>query len=160
MNRGLDAVIGGWRVTTFTTLQTGQPIDVRTSSNHVTDGSQRPNLTGHPCSGASVDAVVEGNAKYFNISAFSKPADQVDGSAPRYFSDCRVPGIHNLDFGIAKQFRISERMYVDARGEFFNFLNTPRFNYPGTSFGSGSFGTISSQVNGSRGGQIGFRFVF
>ena len=160
MNRGLDAVIGGWRVTTFTTLQTGQPIDVRTYSNHVTDGSQRPNLTGHPCSGASVDAVVDGRANYFNISAFSKPADQVDGSAPRYFSDCRVPGIHNLDFGIAKQFRISERMYVDARGEFFNFLNTPRFNYPGTSFGSGSFGTISSQVNGSRGGQIGFRFVF
>jgi len=160
MNRGLDAVVGGWRVTTFTTLQTGQPIDVRTSHNRISGGSQRPNLSGQPCSGASVDAVVDGTANYFNISSFSSPGDQIAGSAPRYFSNCRVPGIHNMDFGIAKQFQIREGMHVEARGEFFNFLNTPRFNYPAASFGSGSFGTINSQANGPRGGQLGFRFVF
>ncbi len=160
MNRGLEAVIGGWRVTSFTTLQTGQPLDVRTYHNHLSDGRQRPDLTGHPCSGASVDAVVAGTARYFNSSAFSQPGDQMPGTAPRYFSDCRVPGIHSIDFGIAKQFQFKESMYLEARGEFFNFLNTPRFGFPGGRFGRGSFGTINGQANGPRGGQIGFRFVF
>jgi len=160
MNRALDAVVGGWRVNTFTTLQTGWPIDVRTSHNRVSDGRQRPDLIGHPCSGASVDAVVDGIANYFNLSAFSNPGDQVDGSAPRYFSDCRSPGMHSLDFGLAKEFSIREGMHVEVRGEFFNFLNTPRFGLPGTNLGSGSFGTINSQDNSPRQGQIGVRFVF
>ena len=160
MNRGLDAVIGGWRASTFLTLQTGWPLDVRMNHNLISDGRQRPDITGNPCSGASVDAVVDGTANYFNISAFSSPGDQVAGNAPRYFSGCRAPGIHTLDFGIGKQFKIREGMTAEVRGEFFNFLNTPRFAGPGANFGSGSFGTISSQANVPRHGQIGVRFVF
>jgi len=160
MNRGLDAVIGGWRVTTFVTLQTGWPIDVRMNRNRLQDGRQRPDVTGSPCSGASINAVVDGTANYFNISAFSNPGDQIAGNAPRYFSNCRTPGVHTLDFGIAKQFKIRESTNVEVRGEFFNFLNTPRFEMTSTNYGSGSFGTISSQANSPRHGQIGVRFVF
>ena len=160
MNRGLDALVGGWRVTTFVTLQTGWPIDVRMNHNLLSDGRQRPNVTGNPCSGASVDAVVNETANYFNPSAFSSPGDQVPGNAPRYFSGCRAPGIHTLDFGVGKEFKIRESMRAEVRGEFFNFLNTPRFGGPGVNFGSGSFGTISSQDNTPRHGQIGVRLVF
>jgi hypothetical protein len=51
-------------------------------------------------------------------------------------------------------------MFVEVRGEFFNATNTVRFSAPNTSFGSSDFGTIHSQANSSRHGQIGARFVF
>jgi hypothetical protein len=123
-------------------------------------GDQRPNLAGNPCSGASIDQVVNGTANYFDVSAFSDPGDEADGNSPRYLSNCRAPGIHNLDQGIEKTFRIRENMYVEVRAEFFNFLNTPRFAYPYAGYGSSYFGTISSTSNSPRHGQFGARFVF
>jgi len=160
MNRVLDAVAGGWKLNSFFTVQSGQPITVYNSRNRLSGGQQRPNLSGNPCSGAGIDAVVNGTANYFNVAAFTNPGDQLAGNAPRYLASCRVPGIHSLDQGISKSFTIREGMFVEVRGEFFNFLNTPRFSAPGHAFGSGSFGVISSQANSPRHGQIGARFVF
>jgi hypothetical protein len=107
-----------------------------------------------------VDAVVNGTANYFNLNAFSHPSDQIAGTAPRYFSNCRIPGIHTADISIAKDFHISESKYFQIRGDLFNALNTPRFASPGVSYGTNSFGVISSQVNQPRHGQVGIRFVF
>ncbi|MFN7993134.1 MAG: carboxypeptidase-like regulatory domain-containing protein [Bryobacteraceae bacterium] len=160
MNRVLDAVIGGWRLNSFVTLQSGQPITVWMARNRLSGGQQRPNLSGSACSGISPQAIINGDGLYFNTDAFSAPADQMAGNAPRYLSGCRVPGIANLDQGIAKQITIREGMFVEVRGEFFNFLNHARFAAPGSAFGSGSFGVISSQGNSPRHGQIGARFVF
>lgn len=160
MNRILDGIVGGWKLNSFVTLQSGQPITVYMSRNRLSGGQQRPNLSGDPCGGVSIDAVVNGTANYFNAAAFSNPGDQTPGSAPLYLSGCRVPGIHNLDQGISKSFTIREGKFVEVRAEFFNFLNTPRFSAPGHAFGSGSFGVISSQANAPRHGQIGARFVF
>jgi Carboxypeptidase regulatory-like domain len=166
MNRVLDGVVGGWKLTPFVTFQTGQPISVDDANQLVADGHQRPNLIGNPCSGASLDAIANGTASYFNNNAFSHPADQMDGTAPRYLSDCRVPGIANLDLSIAKQFNIKENMYIEVRGDFFNALNNPRFGAPaantndGTGYGADGFGGIFYQENQPRHGQIGIHFVF
>lgn len=166
MNRVLDEAVGGWRVTPFVTFQTGQPIAVNDANQLISDGNQRPNLIGNPCSGASNDAIANGTANYFNLSAFSHPPDETDGTAPRYLSNCRVQGIYNLDLSVAKRFHFTESKFLEVRGEFFNALNTPRFGAPeansadGTGFGNSGFGTISYQQNKPRGGQIGIRFVF
>ena len=166
MNKVLNGVVGGWRLTPFVTFQSGQPISVNDANQLLADGNQRPNLIGNPCSGASLDAIANGTASYFNLSAFSHPADQTPGTGPRYFSNCRVPGITNLDLSIAKQYRIRENMYIEVRGDFFNALNTPRFGAPqsnsadGTGFGADGFGAIFYQENQPRHGQIGIHFVF
>ncbi|MHB8655634.1 MAG: TonB-dependent receptor [Terriglobia bacterium] len=160
MNKALDAVVGGWRATSFITLQSGQPIAVNDANGQLADGHQRPNVTGNPCSSSNVDQVVNGTATYFNLSAFSHPGDQVPGNAPRYFSNCRVPGIHNADISLVKAFQISETKRLEVRGDFINALNTPRFSNPDASFDDGSFGTISGLANSPRQGQIGVRFVF
>ena len=78
----------------------------------------------------------------------------------RYISDCRDQGIANLDLGLSKKVQFTESKFVEIRGEFFNSLNHPRFGMPNTTFGSDTFGVISSQYNNPRHGQIGFRFVF
>jgi hypothetical protein len=165
MNRLLDGVFGGWRANSFTTFQSGQPITLYESNNTVTDGHQRPNVTGNPCSGASILDVVSaslsgGTANYFNSSVLSDPAPEYPGSAPRYFSNCRVQGIRNTNLGISKRFIIKESMYVEARADLFNAFNTPRFGPPTEAFGDPTFGQIFSQANSPRHGQVGVRFVF
>ncbi|HEV2247685.1 MAG TPA: carboxypeptidase-like regulatory domain-containing protein [Terriglobia bacterium] len=166
MNKVLNGAVGGWRLTPFVTFQTGQPISVNDANQLLADGNQRPNLIGNPCTGASLDDIANGTASYFNNSAFSHPADQTPGTTPRYFSNCRVPGITNLDLSIAKQYHFRENMFIEVRGDFFNALNTPRFGAPqansadGTGFGNNGFGAISYQENQPRHGQIGIHFVF
>jgi hypothetical protein len=163
MNRVLNGFVGGWRLAPWVTFQTGQPIAISDANGALADGSQRPNFSGgDPCTGTSNYAIINGNpgADYFKVSAFSHAADQMPGNAPRYFSSCRVPGIHNLDLGVTKSFKFTESKLLEVRGEFFNFTNTPRFSLPGTSFGSPSFGIIGGLQNGPRGGQLYMRFLF
>ena len=160
MNRLVDGFVGGWKLNSFLTLQSGQPLHVAMANNRIYGGAQRPNLTGDPRSSFSAGDVVDGRGNYFNVAAFSAPPDQTAGTAARYLSNARLPGIRNLDLGIGKSFTIREGMYVEVRGEFFNATNTVRFSPPNTSFGSSSFGTITGQANSSRHGQIGARFVF
>lgn len=160
MNRVLDAVIGGWKLNSFVTLQSGQPLSLYMNRNRLSGGQQRPILTGNACSGLSPHDAVNGAGNYFNLSSLSSPADQMAGSAPRYLSGCRSDGIRNLDQGIAKSFTIREGMTLELRGEFFNALNTVRFSAPHSGFGSGSFGIITSQANKPRHGQFGIRFSF
>jgi hypothetical protein len=55
---------------------------------------------------------------------------------------------------------IREGMKLQVRGEFFNFTNTPRFNVPGTGFGSTQFGLVTSTLGTPRHTQVGVRFEF
>jgi hypothetical protein len=159
MSRGLDLAIGGWKLNSFVTFQSGNPVGTHMDSGRLADGNQRPNVQGNPV-GDDIRTVVDNRGNFFNQSAFSDPGDQVPGNAPRYFSDLRSDGIKNLDFSIFKIFNFREGMYLQLRAEFFNFTNTPRFSMPNTSYGSTDFGLITSQANQSRHGQIGIRFVW
>ena len=160
MNRLFDGVAGGWKINSFLTLQSGQPVHVQMNTQRLYGGVQRPNLAGDPRSSYSIQDVVDGAGGFYNASAFSAPPDQTPGTATRYLSNARIPGICNIDLGVAKNFTIKEGMFVEIRGEFFNAANTPRFSPANASYGNSNFGKISGQANSSRHGQIGARFVF
>ena len=164
MNRIMNGAIGGWQVNTFVTFQSGNPLvfgDTNGSNGVLADSPNlRPSINGKACSGADIYSVVDGSANYFNVGNFYHPPDQTPGNMGRYISDCRSPGIHNIDLGISKKVEIREGMFFEIRGEFFNAFNTPRFAQPDTTFGSDTFGVVSSQYNSPRHGQLGIRFVF
>jgi hypothetical protein len=174
MNRILDGVAGGWTISAFVTFQTGTPISIVMASPQLADGNQRPNvICAAPGSGFSYhQAAANGQdiasganldpstASVFNANCFADPGDQIAGNAPRYFSNLRGDGIHNADLSISKEFVIREGMKLQVRGEFFNFTNTPRFNFPNTSFGDSAFGQVTSTLNTPRHTQIGLRFEF
>jgi hypothetical protein len=169
MSRILDGFIGGWSVSTLITLQSGQPMPIAMAVPRLADGNQRPNVV---CSQLSTGLsyhqaaanFLNGNANssLFNASCFADPGDQIPGNAPRYFSNLRADGIHNMDLSFTKAFSIREGMQLQLRGEFFNFLNTERFAFPDLGYGSATFGDVTASAPGStpRIFQFGLRFQF
>jgi hypothetical protein len=177
MNRGLDAVVGGWSIATMITQQSGQPIALSMSNPRLANGSQRPNLicsqlkTGMSMKDVAMNwqqnGVAEGNgnapvASFINPSCLADPGDQNPGNAPRYFPGLRVNGIHDIDMNLYKSFTPKEGMKIDLRAEAFNLFNHPRFAQPDSAFGDPAFGTITSDAAGylPRSYQFGLRFEF
>lgn len=167
MNRVLDAVVGGWSISTILTFQSGTPIHIGLESSQLADGSQRPNVvcsqisTGVSYHQAALNGLSgNGEQSVFNASCFADPGDQVAGNAPRYFSNLRTDGIHNTDISLSKEFSLSENMKLQLRGEFFNFTNTARFGLPVTALGASDFGHVEGTINSPRHTQIGVRFQF
>jgi hypothetical protein len=162
MNRFLDGAVGGWTIATILTFQTGQPIAIGLSAPTLDDGNQRPNISCNPSSGVSAHKSGLTGASVFNSSCFSFPNYEQPGDAPRYFSNLRTDGIHNVDISLSKSFTPREGMTLEVRGEFFNAFNTERFGLPDTLFGDGTFGQVATTAMGStpRHGQLGVRLEF
>jgi Carboxypeptidase regulatory-like domain/TonB dependent receptor len=177
MNRGVDAVVGGWSVATMITEQSGQPLAISDSFGRLANGSQRPNVVCPQVrSNVSIHTVAlnwqqngtaEGNgnapvASMFNWNCFADPGDQVPGNGPRYYPQLRTDGIHNVDMNVYKSFFPKEGMKIDLRAEIFNVANHARFAAPDTGYNDSGFGTITSTAPGylPRYFQFGLRFEF
>jgi hypothetical protein len=161
MNRVLDAIVGGWSISTIVTFQSGTPLTLALADARLADGSQRPDVVCSQLStGIGYHQAAATGESILNASCFADPGDQIPGNAPRYFSNLRSNGIHNADLSFSKEFVIREGMKLQLRGEFFNFTNTPRFAPPDTFLGDSTFGMVTSTLGSPRHTQIGVRFEF
>jgi hypothetical protein len=160
MNRWEDGVIGGWTLSSIITIQSGQPMDIGMSEPTLDDGNQRPNVICNPLSGTTAHSSAFSGASMFNSACFANPGYEQPGNAPRYFSNIRTDGIHNVDFSFSKSFVPHEGMKFEVRGDFFNFFNHPRFAQPDTLWGDSTFGQVTSILGSPRHGQFGLRFEF
>ena len=101
----LAALLGGWNVGSFFSNDSGSPVRVAlqtsaSTSNVFGGGTPRPNATGTPVAvpgGRHVVHQVGLAASYFNTAAFATPAPYSFGSASRYQSGIRVPGVVDVD---------------------------------------------------------------
>ena len=168
MNRAVDAVVGGWSLSTIITEQSGQPIALGMANARLANGTQRPQVvcsqlkTGTSVHSAALTWENPTPTPFLNAGCFADPGDQVPGNAPRYFPGLRVDGIHNMDLNIYKSFVPKEGMRIEVRAETFNAFNHPRFGQPNSAVGDPLFGTITSDAGGElpRNFQFGLRFEF
>ena len=171
MNRIADAAIGGWSIATIITEQSGQPMGLGLDNPRLANGYQRPNVICPQLkTGLSMDTVARaygnvggsGQLSFLNPNCVATPGDQVPGNAPRYFSNLRVDGIHNVDLNVYKSFTPKEGMKIDVRAEIFNLANHPRFGQPVSGVDDSAYGTISNSAGGflPRYFQFGLRFEF
>src|SRR5579871_1089183 len=138
-SRLLDRLAGGWQVGVLSVLQSGQPFTVYDSvdqSNSFPAGTMRPNLIADP------NLANPTLARWFNTAAFQSAAPYTFGDSPR--SVLRGPSWKNVDLTLSKNFKLSERIATECRGEFFNVINHPNFDAPGHTLGNAGFGTITS----------------
>ncbi len=157
MNRVLDGFIGGWELSSIITVQSGAALQVSMSDYNMWDGAvQRPNLVGDPCTSGGVSGKLN---NFFNVNSFTAPDDFAFGSAPRYLPSCRGPATVNEDATLVKNFNIRERKYVQLRLEAYSVSNTPQWGNPNTSFGSTTFGQITT-ASGNRTLQLALKFYY
>lgn len=156
----MDYLVGGWVVNSVSVFQTGFPLQISQATNFNAAfgyASQRPNATGvSPVTAGSLEQRL-GN--YINPAAFSSAGEFTFGNVGRTIG-MRGPGQVNFDMSLFKNFVIKEKLKSQFRLEALNAFNTPLFYGPNVSFGSSSFGTITSQANFSRQLQMALRFSF
>jgi hypothetical protein len=162
----LDKLVGGWGIDGVTIFQSGFPLVFSNSKpNYVTlfGAGSRPNYV----AGCKKSAPAGGAAKlteWFNTACFSAPADFTFGDEGRTDPTLRGDGVRNFDWALFKRTRFGpdEKLGLEFRAEFFNLFNRTQFAPPNTSFGSATFGEVTSSYPGTnpRLVQFGLKFLF
>jgi hypothetical protein len=159
----VDTLVGGWKITGSTALQTGFPITPSTSFDvaNVGTGSWRPDRT---CNG-SIPAGERTVEHWFNASCFTDQFLLADLAAghPRFGNSGRSildgPGFQNWDFAALKDFSFGEKLKLQFRAEFFNAFNQAHFNDPVRDITDSTVGQIFGAAE-PRNIQFGLKFLF
>ncbi|HZS52202.1 MAG TPA: TonB-dependent receptor [Bryobacterales bacterium] len=156
-------IIGGWQVNGLVTAESGFPFSITFSSAtlNAPGNSNRPNVSGP----VAVLGNIGPGQLFFDTSKFSAPAPGTFGNTPRNF--LYGPKLFSIDSSLVRKFRITERITGELQGQAINLTNTPHFDNPGASFGSSSFGQVTTaqgnqtvKVNENRQLEVSLRFVF
>jgi hypothetical protein len=150
LNKGgfANQVVGGWQVSTITTLQSG---GVVTTSSWDSGGTNFiTNATRLNCV-AGVDPVLPNHNQdgWFNRAAFTNTAPGTFGTCGR--NNLRGPWRGNQDISIVKLFPFGERKNLEFRTEMFNAPNHVIYGNPSASWGNGSNPTPSVNFGRIRG---------
>ena len=150
-------LLGGWQISAIGSFYSGSPLGVSSSVNGTFSqgGGQRPNWNGQ-----SPALAAPSPTQWINASVFSTPTAYSFGTAPRTFNSLRSDKTHNVDLSLQKDFRLFEELRLQFRAEAFNFTNTPVFAPPDSSYGSPTFGVVSSQANQPRVVQLALKLLF
>jgi hypothetical protein len=169
------ALFGGWRVNGIVSLTSGLPVTVLQGGDGISLGQSTGEQSGprpHIAAGQSVERVMDGRTinHWFNTDAFTRSKCELCSSSgtyigPKGYGTAGVglfdaPAQKTWDFGLFKDFKITEDQNLQFRWEVFNFLNTPQFNAPNNVFGISNFGQISSTVIDNREMQFGLKYSF
>lgn len=151
MSPVLDALVGGWQISSITSIRTGLPVNV-TMSRNGTDpntgqnysfldrngGYLRPDIVGDPNAGSDAST---NRVTYLSNGAYAVPALNTAGNAPR--NSAWGPGNWTTDLSLVKRFTLP-RFTTDIRAEAFNVFNHTNYADPNTNFGTAQFGSITS----------------
>jgi hypothetical protein len=121
-------LIRGWQMNEIVTIQRGDPLEIRGANNltgiNYPDVLRNPTLTGDD----------RGVVKWFDTDAFRNPADWTVGNVGRSLPSTRGPGMFSTNLSLFKNFRVTERLKLEFRGELFNALNHTNLLNPSQTF--------------------------
>ncbi|MGH9328776.1 MAG: TonB-dependent receptor domain-containing protein [Terriglobia bacterium] len=142
LNTGAGSkVLGGWQISGVWEFTSGFPLLFTCTS--ACPGFNTPGNTESPdVSGPIKKLYGIGTQPWFDTSPFSAPPPATFGNVGPYI--LAGPNIFNLDASLSRQFRLSERFDLVLRSEWFSATNTPQFASPNTTFGTSSFGLVTS----------------
>jgi carboxypeptidase family protein len=132
----LRQVAGGWESNTIVNYASGNAITVQ-GNNGLGDASgtgttsglfvNRPlRVTGQPCHLSSSP-----RGQWLNPNAFTWDGYQLGTFGNSGPGQCAGPPVDNVDFAIAKNWRLTERTKLQFRVEMFNVFNHPQFRFNG-----------------------------
>ncbi|MFL6300493.1 MAG: TonB-dependent receptor domain-containing protein [Terriglobales bacterium] len=135
----------GWSMDNVVTLSAGQPVNVNYMFEGDFNGSAefygRPDIIGNPFAGTSA----LGSGYAINAAAFQVPCNYDPNDPNGFGCDAANPNQHfgslgrnalngptfkNWDFSVVKDTKLTERINMQLRADFFNILNHPNFASP------------------------------
>ena len=154
--RAVEALVGGWQVSTITTLQSGQPMTIHLTSDNLNNGmSNRANSV---CS--SVRTLGK-TSEWFDTNCFTTPALYQIGNSG--LDKAVSPGYADSDISLSKTEKIHNQMSLGVQIDAFNALNHPYLAHPNTTCCSASnplFGVITGTNGPPRNLQLGAHLTF
>jgi hypothetical protein len=124
----MSYMVGGWQINNILSMYTGTPFAVSASATSLAmPGSSQVADQVKP-----TVAILGGaglGQSYFDPFAFKPVTDARFGNSS--LNLLRGPGLVDWDFGVFREFAVTERWKLQFRMEAFNFTNTPHFANPG-----------------------------
>ncbi len=153
-----NALVGGWQTEGILTEEGGQPMTIgcpySTNADIGCDALTVPGVDMYGTGGAGDGAPYH----YLNAAAFTQPCPAPGFNQPAKCvpsgtgvgllggqpGDIAEPGIFACDLSMFKNFKLSERVSLQFRSEFYNIFNIPTFNAPG--FGGNGVVSVSGST--------------
>jgi hypothetical protein len=150
----------GWSIGGIMRFATGFPVSISQSGDRSlvgSSGTDVPNYVGPLVTYDPRNTSASGQHLYFSKAGFvSGPLGDFGNANRRFFHG---PGFNNWDVSLHKDTRITERMDLQFRAEFFNVMNHAQFNGPNGNFNSSLFGAVTS-ARDPRIGQMSLKFLW
>jgi hypothetical protein len=132
-NGFVRGALGGWEASTIVGIASGPSITPRVSVQGLGDpsgvgigtatGRERPDrVPGQSCRASGANSKTYLNPNMFTVNGFQ--LGQIGNAG---VGICSGPPTRNVDFGLDKNFKITERIKVQFRMEFFNLFNHPQY---------------------------------
>jgi Carboxypeptidase regulatory-like domain len=160
-----EKLLHGWTLSGIATVQSGFPFTPQLGFNPSNNGDSRDPVRPSWNGSFTGPVILGGPNQYFNPNAFIVPVAGTYGNVGR--DTLTGPGLAELDLSASKNTRLSERINLQFRAEFFNILNHANFATPNpvvfssaTTTPSPTAGVISSTASTSRQIQFGLKLLF
>jgi len=154
MNAAVRHVLGGWQFSGVFTARSGGALIITQSGL-----TSRPDYVG----GSPVNPNWRNDFIYLNRSAFARVPLGPGGNPIRPgnlgVGAVRGPAFWGTDFGIGKNFALTERMRLNIRADAFNSLNYTPLSGVTTGVNSATFGLLTGHA-GARQVQLNGRITF
>ena len=136
--RLVDEAVGGWQTNAIVSLDSGTPFDINTSgvNNAAIDNRADVLQFTHVRRGQVGGTNIANHLTYFSGTFAPPPTISVNGNTVytragnvernQFFG----PGYKAVDFGIFKDFAITQRVKFQLRAQAYNLFNTPAFTNP------------------------------
>ena len=150
-----EKIASDWQISGIFSAIHGQPFSLGSSAAlNAVGQTETPNQSG---ASKKLGGIGSGNP-FYDPSVFSDPATNTYGNVGR--NTLFGPGSVNMDFSLFRTFKVTERFNLQFRADAANFFNSPHFNNPNGSLGSGDFLAITSAKNDERQFRFGLRLSF
>jgi len=150
--RLVNTVLGGWQLTLINTMTSGLPVNITYGlssssplyvSGLVTYRPQRLNNGPIKAPSSAHEKTATALKGYFTPANLTTPTTYPWGNVTR--NSERSDAFYQADLGLHKAFPLwNDSSNLDFRAEAFNVLNKTNYGSPNSSFGSSSFGQITS----------------
>ena len=159
-NEWMRTLTQNWQLATIYQFQTGMPFTISVFGDTANAGSIlgenpiRANYTGQAIYPAGTHTAQE----WFNPAAFAAPPAYTFGDVGR--NSLYGPNLQTLDMSVAREFRVSEKLGLQIRGEAFNSLNQVNLGTPNRYVNEPQFGTDTTTMTPGRELQLSARLSF